>query len=217
MRRFSLGFILVGLALAGVLAAAPAGAMGQAAAQPRMSTSSEVALHSALRKLWEEHIVYTRTFIISALAGLPDTDATAGRLLRNQDDLGAAIQPFYGDAAGAKLASLLRDHILIAADIVKAAKAGDGEGVNKGQTAWHANALDIAAFLSAANPNWSKDTLGEMLDMHLAFTTTEVVSRLNGDWAADMKAYDEGHEHMLKFSDLLADGIVKQFPARFKE
>ena len=161
MRRFSLGFILVGLALAGVLAAAPAGAMGQAAAQPRMYTSSEVALHSALRKLWEEHIVYTRTFIISALAGLPDTDSTAGRLLRNQDDLGAAIQPFYGDAAGAKLASLLRDHILIAADIVKAAKAGDGEGVTKGQAAWHANALDIASCLSAANPNWSKDTLGK--------------------------------------------------------
>jgi len=211
MKRSIFVSIVAGLAFAGLLAASSAGAAGA-----RRLTSSEVSLHSALRQLWEEHIVYTRTFIISALAGLPDADSTAQRLLRNQDDLGAAVKPFYGEEAGAKLASLLREHILIAADIVKSAKAGDGDGVNKGQAAWRANAEDIAAFLSGANPNWQKDTLSEMLIMHLAYTTTEVVSRLKGDWAADIQAYDAGHEHMLKFADLLADGIVKQFPARFK-
>jgi hypothetical protein len=216
MRRFSPGLMLAAMVLAGALGATPAHAVGPATTQPRMYTSSDVALHAALRKLWEDHVTYTRTFIISALAGLPDTDSTAGRLLRNQDDLGAAIVPFYGEAAGTKLASLLRDHILIAAGIVKAAKTGDTNGVNTGETAWHANAMEIAAFLGSANPNWSRDALGEMLDMHLAFTTTEVVSRIDGDWTADQKAYDEGHEHMLKFSDMLADGIVKQFPARFK-
>ncbi len=212
MKRSMLVSIIVSLAFAGLLTAASAGAAGQA----RRFTSSEVSLRSALRKLWEEHIVYTRTFIISALAGLPDADSTAQRLLRNQDDLGAAVKPFYGEEAGAKLASLLREHILIAAEIVKSAKAGDADGVAKGQADWHANAEDIAAFLSGANPNWQKGTLSEMLDMHLGYTTTEVVSRLKGDWAADIQAYDAGHEHMLKFADLLADGIVKQFPARFE-
>jgi hypothetical protein len=206
-------FIMEGLAFAGLLTAASAGATGQA----RRFTSSEVSLRSNLRKLWEEHIVYTRTFIISALAGLPDADSTAQRLLRNQHVLGAAMKPFYGEEAGAKLASLLREHILIAAEIIKSAKAADADGVAKGQAAWHANAEDIAAFLSSANPNWQKGTLSEMLNMHLVHTTTEVASRLKGDWAADIQVYDQGHEHMLKFSDLLADGIVKQFPARFKK
>ena len=58
-----------------------------------------------MRVLWEEHITYTRNYIISALAGLPDTDAVAQRLLRNQDDIGNAIKPFYGDAAGNKLSA----------------------------------------------------------------------------------------------------------------
>jgi hypothetical protein len=89
--------------------------------------------------------------------------------------------------------------------------------VAQGEAAWHANGQDIAAFLASANPNWSKSELGMMLDMHLAFTTTEVVSRLKGDWAADIQAYDQGHEHMLKFSDLLAEGLVKQFPSRFQQ
>ncbi len=177
---------------------------------------SVVALREAMRQLWEEHIVYTRNFIISALAGLDDTGKIAERLLKNQDDIGNAIKPIYGEAAGNKLASLLRDHILIAADIVKAAKAGDNEGVGAGEKKWSANADDIAVFLSSANPNWQLQAMKNMLYVHLALTTTEVVSRIKKDWPSDIEAYDKGHAHMLMFADTLTDGIVKQFPKKFQ-
>lgn len=180
-----------------------------------MNTQAAVDLRNAMRQLWEEHIVYTRNFIISALGDLEDTGKVAERLLRNQDDIGNAVKPYYGEEAGKKLASLLRDHILIAADIVKAAKAGDTDGVGKGQKRWIGNADDIAEFLGGANPNWPKQDLKNMLYKHLAFTTTEVVSRLKKDWAADIEAYDKGHAHMLMFADMLTDGIVKQFPKKF--
>ena len=145
------------------------------------------------------------------------TGKAAERLLRNQDDIGNAIKPVYGEAAGNKLTSLLREHILIAADIVTAAKAGNNDGVAKGQKRWRANADEIAAFLSAANPNWPIDTMKNMLYKHLATTTSEVVSRLGKDWAADTAAYDEGYAHMMMFADMLTDGIVKQFPDKFKK
>ena len=119
-------------------------------------TMHQADLKNAMRKLWEDHIEYTRNFIISALAGLEDTNKVAERLLRNQDDIGDAIKPFYGDEAGKKLSGLLRDHILIAADIVKAAKASNNAGVEAGEKKWHANADDIAAFLAGANPSWKK-------------------------------------------------------------
>lgn len=70
--------------------------------------------------------------------------------------------------------------------------------------------------MSSANPNWPKKTLEKMLQKHLDLTTGEVVGRLNKDWAADIKAYDDGHTHMLMFADTLTDGIAKQFPAKFK-
>jgi hypothetical protein len=181
------------------------------------ATRSAVALRMGMRQLWEEHIVYTRNYIVSGLAGLEDAGKVAERLLRNQDDIGNAIQPFYGEAAGKKLSALLREHILIAADIVTAAKTGDNAGVAAGQKKWHANADDIAVFLSGANPNWPKPVLTDMLYKHLDFTTTEVVSRLKKDWAADIEAYDGGHEHMLMFADALANGIIKQFPRKFSK
>jgi hypothetical protein len=76
-----------------------------------------------MRKLWEDHVTWTRLYIVSAVAGLPDAGATAERLLQNQTDIGNAIKPFYGEAAGERLTALLRPHILIAAELVTAAKA----------------------------------------------------------------------------------------------
>ncbi len=58
-------------------------------------------------------------------SGLPDTSLTAQRLLDNQKDIGNAVADFYGRDGADKLTSLLRDHILIAADLVTASKAGD--------------------------------------------------------------------------------------------
>ena len=160
--------------------------------------------------------VRRRVRLFSALAGLPDTDAVAARLMKNQDEIGAAIKPYYGDAAGDKLAGLLHDHISQAAEVVKAAKGGDKAQLDAAQAKWSANGKEIAAFLSSANPNWAKADLEAMLQQHLGLTSGEVVARLHKDWAADIKAYDEGHEHMLMFADALTDGIAKQFPEKFQ-
>jgi hypothetical protein len=200
-----------------VAVALPVQAMEHKKAGKMHLTQSAVDLRMAMRQLWEEHIVYTRNFIISTLGGLEDAGKIAERLLRNQDDIGNAIKPIYGEEAGKKLSALLRDHILIAADIVTAAKAGNNDGVAAGQKRWTANADEIAVFLSGANPNWPQQTFKDMLYKHLAYTTTEVVSRLNKDWPADIEAYDKGHAHMLMFADALTDGIVKQFPKKFEK
>jgi hypothetical protein len=181
-----------------------------------MMTKPAVELGMAMRKLWEDHITYTRNFIISSLAGLEDAGKIAERLLKNQDDIGDAIKPVYGPEAGAKLTALLRDHILIAADVVKAAKAGAAADLEAANKKWYANADAIAAFLSGANPNWDRAKMMDMLHKHLEYTTQEVVSRLKKDWAGDIEAYDKGHAHMLMFSDMLTHGIVKQFPDKFK-
>jgi hypothetical protein len=179
-------------------------------------SQKELALRNDMRKLWEDHITWTRLTIISLTTDAPDTSATVGRLLQNQVDLGNAIKPFYGEAAGDELTRLLRDHILIAADIIAAAKAGDVDNVADGQARWRANADEIAAFLNAANPrSWKLGEMKAMLYEHLRLTTSEVVARLQADWAADVAAYDRIHLQALQMADELSAGIVKQFRHRF--
>jgi hypothetical protein len=180
-------------------------------------SKKELAFRNDMRKLWEDHVTWTRLAIISLTTDSPDTQATVGRLLQNQDDIGDAIKPFYGRRAGNELARLLREHILIAADLVLAAKAGDQAGVADAQTRWTANADEIAAFLAAANPRqWPLDEMKEMLHEHLRLTTDEAVARLQADWDRDVAAYDEIHVQALGMADMLSMGIVEQFPRRFR-
>jgi len=168
------------------------------------------------RTLWVDHIIFTRSYIVSTLAGLGDQTSVTARLMRNQDDIGAAIAPDYGDAAGRRLATLLREHISIAAKVVAAAKAGDAAGLKRAQALWAANGEKMADFLSAANPWWKRKAVAEMLSDHLATTTAEVDARLTERWPADIENFDHLHAHMLMFADYLADGLVRQFPERFK-
>jgi hypothetical protein len=180
-------------------------------------TPKQLALRSDMRQLWEDHIVWTRLAIISLTTDSPDTEATVGRLLKNQTDIGNAVKPFYGKAAGNELTRQLRTHILIAADLIAAAKAGDQAKLAEEQASWAQNGNDIAKVLSSVNPRYWK--LGKMkaeMATHLRLTTEEVVARLQGNWAADVGAYDKIHRHILHMSDLLSEGLMKQFPKRFQ-
>jgi hypothetical protein len=179
-------------------------------------SANELVLRRTMDRLWEEHVAWTRLAIISLTTNAPDTKATVARLLRNQRDIGNAVKPFYGAAAGKQLTALLREHILIAADLIGVAQKGDEAGVAAQQARWTKNADEIAVFLSNANPKFWK--LGEMKTMmhnHLRLTTDEVVARLQGNWAADVKAYDRVEREILQMSEMLADGLVAQFPSRF--
>ena len=184
--------------------------------KPGRISKSELALRQDMRRLWEDHITWTRLAIISLTTDSPDTEATVGRLLKNQIDIGEAVKPFYGEAAGNELTRQLRLHILIAADVVAAARAGDQAGLADVQARWQSNADDIAAVLNSVNPKyWELATMKAEMRKHLDLTTQEAVARLQGNWSADVATYDQIHEHILHMSDLLSRGLVKQFPNRF--
>jgi len=183
-------------------------ATAAAAAAVRICT-----LRTAMRRLWEDHVTWTRVFLISAIAGLPDQHAATARLLRNQVDIGDAVKKFYGNAAGDQLTSLLHDHIMLAAELVAALV--NRTPIEQAMAKWFANADQIAAFLSRANPkHWPLAEMTKMMRSHLELTTKEALARLNQEWDADVAAYDEVHEQILKMADMLAFGIAEQFPTK---
>lgn len=177
--------------------------------------AGSVKLKTDMHKLWEDHIVWTRNVILCIVDDLPGTDQAVKRLLQNQVDIGNAIKPYYGEEAGKKLTSLLTPHITIAAEVVKAAKAGNTAALDEANKRWYANADEISEFLSKANPAWPLNDMKIMMHDHLKFTTEEAVQRIKKDYDADVIAYDKVHHEILKMSEMLSDGIVKQFPGKF--
>ena len=181
-----------------------------------LPTAAQVAFHDQMRKLWEDHITWTRLAIVTFADGSQGFNATADRLLQNQTDIGNAIAPFYGAAAGQKLSTLLHAHITIAVELLQDAKAGDTAAFNDAKARWYANANDIADFLSAANPRfWPDATMRAAMKEHLDQTLAEAVDELNGNYAASVTDYEAIHLHILAMADLISSGIMHQFPARF--
>jgi hypothetical protein len=180
-------------------------------------TEAGHAFQDEMRKLWEDHVTWTRLAIVSFIDDLSDLEPTVARLIQNQSDLGDAIKPFYGDEAGEQLTTLLEDHINGAVDIMAAAKAGDQKQIKKATAAWYRNGKQISDFLSEANPdNWPRAEMRPMMKTHLDQTLDEAVLRLQGHHKAEIRTYDEIHDHILEMADVLSEGIFAQFPEKFE-
>ncbi len=211
LNQKTIAMAILAVTILGTVALATA--LGQVTGNNKLST---VAFHDQMRKLWEDHITWTRLVIVSILNGLPDTSPTVNRLLQNQADIGNAIKPFYGETAGNQLTSLLHDHITIAAEILSAAKAGNPAALNDASARWYSNANDIATFLNSANPkNWPLDMIESMMKQHLDLTLNEAVAYLQGDYKGSVNAYEQVHLEILSMADTLSSGIIAQFPRDF--
>ena len=183
---------------------------------PSGPTAKQIRFHDGMRKLWEDHITWTRLAIVSFAGGLPDFDRTAARLLRNQEDIGNAIKPYYGRRADNRLTALLKEHIAGAVELLQAAKAGDDARFAAAKRAWYRNGRQIARFLSNANPRFLPFTAtNRLMRGHLDQTLDEAAHRLDGDFPADIRDYERIHRHILMMADALTSGIIKQFPGRF--
>lgn len=173
------------------------------------------ALEAALRKLWGDHVVWTRQYLVAAIAGAPDASAAATRLLKNQEDIGATIAPYFGQRAGDVLTRLLKEHVLIAVDLVGAARSGDAAAFAKHDSRWSDNVEQIADLLSSASPHIPRKPLLDRLSLHLTLTKEEIAARLQKDWIADVKAFDDVFAEAMTIADTISGGLLKHFPDRF--
>ena len=211
---------LLGVALATVPSAGALGTTPHAHHEAAAVSKPGVArsdFHDQMRTLWEDHITWTRLSIVTFADESPGFGATADRLLQNQSDIGDAIAPFYGRAAGDQLTALLRDHITIAVELLQAVRAEDTEAFDAARMRWYANGNDIADLLSAAAPrSWPNDLVRADMKQHLDQTLAQAAHELNAEYTASVADYEVIHAHILMMADRLSDGIIAQFPSRFR-
>ncbi|MCK1993465.1 glycosyltransferase [Peribacillus muralis] len=179
-------------------------------------SQAEVQFENEFRRLWIDHVLWTSNYITSATtAGAEDQKEVLARLLKNQEDIGNAIKPVYGEEAGNKLTDLLKEHIVLAGKIVDAAKSNNETLVNQLNKEWYRNADDIAAFLSGANPNLKNEDLKNLLYMHLKLVSDDLSASLAKNWNVKIVSIDEGVTHIILMADTISEGVIKQFPDKF--
>ena len=177
-------------------------------------TSRQLEISNTNRRLWIEHVLWTRLFIISTAFDLPDLPFVTQRLLQNPVDFARELEPLYGKQAATQFKQLLTDHLLIAAKLVNAAKAGDTAEAEKQRKIWYDNAEEIAKFLASINPFWSESTWRDLLFDHLRMTEDEASFILTGKYEESIKEYDAIQAEALKMADVMTYGIIRQFRIR---
>lgn len=175
----------------------------------------EVDYRNDNRSLWEEHVAWTRMAIISLVNDLPDIEFVLARLLKNATDMGDMVRTLYGEQAATTYAALIQEHLLIAADLVKASLAGDEQAAAQAEQKWYENADQIAQFLSSVNPFLSEDEMREMFYHHLELTKQEAVSMMNQDYEKDIAIYDEIEKQAREMADTISDAMVQLYPTTF--
>ncbi|MDF2985614.1 MAG: hypothetical protein K0R50_1124 [Eubacterium sp.] len=178
---------------------------------PEGSREAKLQLMKDLRTLWEQHVMWTRLTIISMVENLPDVELVTARLLRNPEDFANLLARFYGRQKADVFKNLFTEHLTIAAQLVQAAKDGDNQKAEAAEKEWYRNAGQIAEFLAAINPYWSKREWVNMLDEHLRLTKTEAVDLITKQYAESINTYDEIERQALRMADMMFEGISKQF------
>src|SRR4051812_36189609 len=221
-RRFTLASLIavagmtVVLAVSGTRESDAAGSHDHGAAVT-LHTKKQVAFHDEMRALWEAHGSWTHMVIVSFAGNLPNLPAEEQVLLHNQVDIGNAVKPYYGAAAGNKLTKLLQEHINGAVTVLHAAKSGDKGALSQAESAWFANGREVADFLHAANPRLlPRRAARRMMAVHLNQVIEQAVDELTGDYAAGARAFGPYIHHILDMADMISGGIIRQFPSRFR-
>jgi len=200
------------IAAVAIVLTATASATAFASMQNRHKTSA-LAYHDTWRKLWEDHVWWTRMVIIGVFDDLGGTGNYTARLIRNYGDMEDALKPFYGDEAE-ELGDLLQQHLLIAADIL--VKVKNGQNATSSIAAWYKNADDIVMKMNEMNPKyWKLAEAKKMWKEHLDLTMEEALAHFNKDWAKDVTAFDKVHDLALMMADFFSNGVIKQFPNMF--
>ena len=221
------GVAAAAIAVVALAACGSAGSSPAASANATHTTSSTtagtasanakvIALSDAMRTLWDQHMEWTYATVDAFFHDQAALQPTLNRLLQNQRDIGAAIVPFYGQAAGTQLTNLLLIHIEDAVPVLKAAQANNSAQLASANADWYANAKQIADFLSTANPsNWPQSAMEDMMKTHITQTITYSVDLLKGDYAQSITDYGLAESHMGQMADMLTAGIVAQHPNDF--
>lgn len=178
-------------------------------------SKAEAEFKSMNRLLWMEHVNWTRMTIMGIVFSLPDLQVVQERLLRNATDLGNCLRPFYGHKIADRYAALINEHLVLAAELVTAAAKGDANKAAEAEKQWYRNADDIAEFLSSINPYLNKEEVRKMFYSHLALTKQEAVYMLQKNYKADVEVFDKIEAQALEMSDMIAGGIIMQFPGMF--
>lgn len=81
---------------------------------------NQLNLQRNMDLVWEQHIMWTRMFLISVAESLSDLEPIKARLLKNPKDIADVFRKYYGNNVASTIEKLLTEHLKLTTDEVSA-------------------------------------------------------------------------------------------------
>lgn len=182
---------------------------------PAVKGSSE-DLRAGLGQLLGEHALLAIIAMQKGIDGAPDFEQAAGALLKNSDDLTAAVSSVYGAEGGAAFKEIWNSHIGYFVAYVQATAKNDQAGKTKALADLEEYRMEQAEFFATANPKFfKKDAIAAELKEHIDHLLQAFDAYVAKDYAKAYATARVAYAHMYMTADALAGGIAGQFPDKF--
>jgi hypothetical protein len=163
-----------------------------------------------------DHMTLTDQAVDAALDGNSDAKAFDAALNSNGTDIGAAVGSIYGSSAQTTFDKVWQIHLDDFVKYAVADKQGDSTAKSAALTdIQNSYTVPLAKYLANANPNLPEATLQSALEMHVSMTALMIDDHVQGNYTAEAAELNMANTHMAGLFSTLAQGIVKQYPAKF--
>lgn len=176
--------------------------------------TNKINLINLFRELWQEHIVWTRSFIVSAVSKLNDLEFVTNRLLRNPTDFANVLKLYYGEDIAKQFEKLLTEHLTIAASLVTNLREKNSEAAEEDRANWYKNGNEIIDFLAKISPYMSIKRFQTLFYHHLRTTEDAAIYRIGERYPQEIINFDVIQSEALKMADIMSYGILEQFYSR---
>lgn len=186
-------------------------------------TQSMVDLKLASRSLFSNFVNRVHSYIASAIAGNGDLDSIGDRLKKDITALSEVINEYYGNTASIRFNEYVSSLVKSLSEVVKAIKSGKNTGELVARATVDIN--DIARLLDNLNGRfWPESAVVNILTQVTNEWVAQATAREKKDWTADAESVDKVNaimitgqpDNTMSFADIFSNGIIQQFPSKFR-
>ncbi len=184
---------------------------------PIVELDSKIVFKAEMVRLWIDNVYWTRQSILCLTDRLPGAEETIYRLMKNQEDMGSMFTKYYGKKRGDEFCELISSNTSNVVNIIRSTSRGSTLETEKEKKRMLNNINAITNYLSHINPYWKNEDLHKLFFLQVELLNNQIEYRLAENYPADIQNVDRSLSEAFTLANFLADGIILQFPERFRE
>lgn len=175
---------------------------------PLGNMQCECSMKEKLRKVFTDHVIYTKLYMEKYGTSRAETAVILKRLLSNQDDIANTLKPVIGIKQSKELARLLKQHIQLSGSMIAYVYQRDKKLADEAALKVFQNGRQVAEFLTELNPKTLPLRITEeMFDMHNKQVFKLAWCHGWKEYKEEAHVFDEYLVHMLRMSDAIAKAV----------